>query len=88
VTHVAADTIAVIAMNALFSVISEYKCNKAITSNAKKITFRTARQGVVVRAQEHQQHQIESMSVAHITRAVPNIRFMTRLPFTATNTAG
>jgi len=51
-------------MNALCSKISEYESNQAIKSDAKKIIFRTARQGerlwgVVVQAQEHQQHQLE-----------------------------
>ena len=94
VAHVAADPIAVIAMNALCSMINEYESNKAITSNAKKITFRTTRpgrktlggRGAGTRTPTASNRA--SMSVAHITCAVPNIRFMTRLPFMATHTAG
>ena len=63
-------------------------------SDAKKITFRTARPGRETLGGRGAGTKTPaasngaSMSVAHITRAVPNIRFMTRLPFTAANTAG
>jgi hypothetical protein len=78
VTHVAADPIAVITMNVLCSMISEYECNKAITSNAKKITFRTARPGQKTLGSRGAGTRTPaasnraSMSVAHITRVVSN----------------
>ena len=94
VTHVAADPITVINMNALCSMISEYERNRAITNNAKKITCRTARPGRKILGgcgagtRTPAASNRASMSMAQITRAVPNIRFNTNLPFTAIHTAG
>jgi len=94
VTHVAADLITVIAMNALCSMISEYEINKAITNNAQKMTCRTARPGRKILGgcgagiRTPAASNRASMSMAHITHAVPNILFNTNLPFTAIHTAG
>jgi len=79
---VAADPIAVIAMNALHSMTSEYECNKAITSNAKKIKSctphpgRKALGGRGACTRTPAAWNRVSISMAHITRAVPNIRLL------------
>ena len=68
--------------------------NKAINNNAKKITCRTARPGLKILGgcsagtRTPAAPNRASMSMADITRAVPNILFNMYLPFTAIHTAG
>jgi len=69
--------------------IREYESTKATISDANKIKLCTAHPGQKTwrgrgaGTKTPAASNRASLSVAHITRAVPNIRFMTRLPFTA-----